>query len=67
MSELDPTRPIEEVPGGLRYHIYAQDGTLVPMTCADTPHNRRFIVWLRKFDRYSAPPTTQTENQGERE
>lgn len=52
MGELDPTWAIEEVPGGLAYRLYAQDGTFVRMTCKDTPHFRRFIVWLRKFDRY---------------
>lgn len=48
---MHPTRPIEKVPGGLAYYIYSQSGTLVRLTCKDTPHNRRFIVWLRKFDR----------------
>lgn len=52
-NELDPTQPIEEVPGGLAYEIYSQTGNRVRMTCKDTPHNRRFIVWLRKFDRWS--------------
>lgn len=52
-SDLAPTRPIEEVPGGLAYYIYGQDGKLVRLTCKDTPHNRSFIVWLRKFDRYT--------------
>jgi hypothetical protein len=50
-ADLEPTRPIETVPGGLAYYIYSQDGKLVRLTCKDTPHNRRFIVWLRKFDR----------------
>lgn len=57
-GELSPTRPIETVPGGLAYQIYGQDGKLIRMTCKDTPHNRNFIVWLRKFDRYG--PITLT-------
>lgn len=50
-NDLEPTRPIEEIPGGLAYYLYDQSGKFVRMTCKDTPHNRRFIVWLRKFDR----------------
>ncbi len=50
-EELNPTRPIESVPGGLAYYIYSQEGKLVRLTIKDTPHNRRFLVWLRKFDR----------------
>lgn len=51
IGDLDPTTPIEEVSGGLAYYIYGQDGKKVRMTVRDTPHFRRFIVWLRKFDR----------------
>ena len=51
--EEDIGKPIKEVPGGLAYEIWAQDGTRVEMTCKDTKHNRMFIVWLRKFDRYT--------------
>ena len=50
-DEFEPTWPIEEIPGGLAYRIYGQDGQLVRLTCKDTMHNRNFIVWLRKFDR----------------
>ena len=35
----------------LRYFIYGQDGILVPMTCQDTPHMRRFVEWVRMHDR----------------
>ena len=48
---LEATEPFEFVPGGLRYRIYDQTGQFVYLTIKDTPHNRRFIVWLRKFDR----------------
>lgn len=59
MSEFEPTRAIETLPDGrLQGWIYAQDGALVPLAFQDTPHNRRFIVWLRKFDR--AGPQTKS-------
>lgn len=59
MSTLAPTTPIEELPGGgLAYEIYDQTGQRVRMTCADTPDNRRFIVWLRQHDRYTPAPAT---------
>lgn len=52
-DDLAPTKPIEVLPDGrLKLTIYAQDGTFVEMACPDNEHNRRFIVWLRKFDRY---------------
>lgn len=53
MADLDPTRPIETTPDGLLVMpIYGQDGKFVFLNAKDTPHNRRFVVWLRKFDRY---------------
>lgn len=65
MGELDPTRPIETTPDGhLIYHLYAQDGSLVRMTCADTPHNRHFIVWVRQHDRYGGSPDEATQPTG---
>ncbi len=39
--------------GVIHYRLYQQDGRLMPMTCADTPDNRRFVEWVRQFDRYS--------------
>lgn len=41
------------MPDDLNFYIYGQDGLLVPMKCEDTPHNRRFVEWLRQFDRYT--------------
>lgn len=53
MGELEPTRPIETTADGkIIVSLYGQDGRLVHMTAKDTPDGRRFVVWLRKFDRY---------------
>jgi hypothetical protein len=51
-DDLDPTRPIEMDGDHLVYWLWSQDGKKVRMTCQDTPHYRRFVVWLRKFDRW---------------
>lgn len=37
----------------IHYRIYAQDGTFIPMTIRDTPHNRRFVAYVQVFDRYT--------------
>jgi hypothetical protein len=49
--DLEPTFDFEKVGDRLRFPIYDQTGKFVYLMCEDTPHNRRFIVWLRKFDR----------------
>ncbi len=33
------------------YKMYAQDGSFIPMTIKDTPHNRRFVAYIQIFDR----------------
>lgn len=37
--------------GVIHYELYGQDGTRVPMTCADNQSNRLFVSWVQKFDR----------------
>jgi hypothetical protein len=44
-------------PGVLRYKLYAQDGSFVHLTCADTPDMRRFTRWVRMHDRYTTGGT----------
>ena len=35
----------------IRFGLYQQDGTMQPMSCADSPHNRRFVSWVKAHDR----------------
>ena len=37
----------------IHYKIYAQDGSFIPMTVRDTPHNRRLVAYIQIFDRYT--------------
>lgn len=39
--------------GTIHYKIYGQDGNFIPMTCADTTSNRRFVAWVQLYDRYT--------------
>ena len=39
--------------GIIHYRLYQQDGTLEPMTCADTKENRMFVEWVQMRDRYT--------------
>jgi hypothetical protein len=65
MADLVETRPIEVRPDGkLVMKIWAQDGTMVDLCCANTMHNRSFIVWLRKFDRRG--PESNESNEGDK-
>ena len=38
--------------GWIAYRIYAQDGSMIEMSVADTLHNRHFVEWVRIHDRY---------------
>lgn len=38
--------------GAVHYRLYQQDGTMQPMSCADTPSNRLFVSWVQIHDRY---------------
>ena len=37
--------------GRIHYRLYQQDGSMVEMTCADTPDNRRVVSWIQIHDR----------------
>lgn len=52
MSALKETRKFDFAEDGrLVVPIYGQDGQMVHLTAKDSPDTRRFVVWLRKFDR----------------
>lgn len=51
---LEERQPMEtDEQGRIKYQLYGQDGVLVPMTCRDTPHNRKFVIMIRQIDRYA--------------
>lgn len=37
--------------GLLHYGVYQQDGSMQPMTCADTYQNRLYVSWFQIHDR----------------
>ena len=39
--------------GAIHYALYQQDGTMQPMTCPDTFHNRQCVAWIKIHDRYT--------------
>lgn len=66
---LTPTRDLDIRNGQIHYTMYGQDDEPMEAVCADTEFNRKFVVWVRKFDRQSwsrnAPnnaPNTPIEN-----
>ena len=44
--------PLDIRDGEIHYRLYAQDGTIIPMTMSDTSDHRKFAEWTRRFDRY---------------
>lgn len=36
--------------GAIHYRIQQQDGSMQPMTCADTASNRLFVAWVQIHD-----------------
>lgn len=40
--------------GVIHYRLYRQDGTMQPMSCSDTDDNRRYVLWMSKFDKYQS-------------
>ena len=40
--------------GAILYRIYQQDGSMVDMSCPDTPSNRHVVDWIQAHDRCGA-------------
>lgn len=68
-SRITDWSKIRIVGGVIYYRLYGQDGSVQPMTCADTVENRNFVSWVQMHDRYAgsemSPPLAETTIQGE--
>lgn len=43
--------------GVIHYRLYAQDGSMVPMTVADSLSARLLVSWIQIHDRYGSAPS----------
>ncbi len=45
--------------GVIHYALYQQDGSMQPMSCPDTLHNRQCVSWMQIHDRDQSVATPQ--------
>ena len=53
MPDLNDPFKLHIIASTIHYRIYAQDGSMIPMSLPDTPHWRRFVAWVQIHDRYT--------------
>ena len=65
MSAFGDGEKLDIRDGWIAYKIYAQDGTMIPMSIVDTTHNRRFVEWVQIHDRCQPAPPQRFGDEGE--